>query len=754
MFKLLFSLLALSSPLLLFGQEFVQDQKFTEKNQVKQHYFGFSSAIDGNYAIVGAKWDDLDTNYQNPWSAAGSAYIFQKKNGKWEQIQKITSKDRGGNSDVQEIFGTSVGISGNTIVVGASGNDHDENGQNQMPSAGAIYIFEKNGQAKWVQTQKIVAPDRSQTDNYGDKVSISGNYLIIGAYKDDQDAANANSKSDAGSAYIYERDNVSNLWKFKTKIVASDRLANDFFGFSVSISNAGYAVVGAYGNDTDSDGKNTLDGAGAAYLFARDQNGNWTQIQKLISPEREYSGRFGFNVNIRNTRCIVAADLETEENKTFVGSAYIFELSNNTFAFKQKLIHKDILASDGFGKSITQSDNHILIGCTGKTNTVFTNAGAIYIFENQNSSWTEMQKLKLNDPNTFDLFGSNCSISDSTIIAGVYNKDKDGTITDAGAAYLFNYVKKCSPTQSSITIKSCDDYITPSGKKTLTISNTYTDTILNKAGCDSIITIAYTKLTSTKNDLYMSSCDQYNWMNNTYTTSGVYTEKLINAAGCDSIVTLNLTIHKSIHKDTIVKGCKAVTFNNETYTKNGNYEQKFTTKNGCDSIIHVTATIITIDTTLQHSNQSLSVKEENASYQWKNCSNNTNIISETNKLFTPTKQGSYYVTITKENCKDSSNCHSIQLAKIENTNQLHFTAYPNPFTSEIKFSFNSNASVHQLKMIDINGKLIVEFKNIKTNEFSWDGTNSAGLKQPIGTYFIIYNNDLHEEQVFKIELTK
>jgi len=117
----------------------------------------------------------------------------------------------------------------------------------------------------WNQIIKAVASDRAASDYFGYSVSISGDYAIVGAYYEDEDTSGANTLTNAGSAYIFMRSGTS--WSQQQKIVASDRAVGDYFGYSVSIS-GDYAVVGAYGEDEDTSGANTKSYAGSAYIFA------------------------------------------------------------------------------------------------------------------------------------------------------------------------------------------------------------------------------------------------------------------------------------------------------------------------------------------------------------------------------------------------------------------------------------------------------------------------------------------------------
>ena len=139
----------------------------------------------------------------------------------------------------------SVSIDGDTVVVGANGEDTGG------ATAGAAYVFTRSG-TTWTQQQKIQASDAQANTNFGYSVAIDGDTVIIGAQLEDTGGINA------GAAYIFTRSGTT--WTQQAKIISSDLQAGDEFGISVSIS-GDTIVVGAWFEDTG--GSN----AGAAYIF-------------------------------------------------------------------------------------------------------------------------------------------------------------------------------------------------------------------------------------------------------------------------------------------------------------------------------------------------------------------------------------------------------------------------------------------------------------------------------------------------------
>ena len=187
----------------------------------------------------------------------GYAYIFKKDNtNNWVQIKVIAKASIN--------FGVSVAISGDYIVVGAK---HAKNGS--ITFVGAAFVFKKDigGTDNWGEIKQIVASDREYNDLFGASVAISGDYIVVGAPWEDPLKANGSYQSDAGSAYVFKKDQGgTDNWGQIKKIVASDRAVLDYFGYSVAIS-GDYIVVGASGEDHDASGGNILTDAGSAYVF-------------------------------------------------------------------------------------------------------------------------------------------------------------------------------------------------------------------------------------------------------------------------------------------------------------------------------------------------------------------------------------------------------------------------------------------------------------------------------------------------------
>ena len=276
------------------GTTWTQQAKLVASDYQTNDYFGVKVAISGDTVVVGANAEDtVATN-------AGAAYVFTRSGTTWTQQQKIQASD----AQASSVFGTSVAIDGNTVVVGASLND-----PSSIIDAGAAYVFTRSG-TTWTQQQKIQASDAQASDNFGQSVGISGNTVVVGAYAEDP-----NNISGAGSVYIFTRSGTT--WTQQAKLIASDAQASDLFGQSVAIE-GDTVVVGAYNEDP-----NNITDAGSAYVFTR-SGATWTQQAKLIASDAQASDLFGQSVGISGNTVVVGAYAEDPNNISGAGSVYVF----------------------------------------------------------------------------------------------------------------------------------------------------------------------------------------------------------------------------------------------------------------------------------------------------------------------------------------------------------------------------------------------------------------------------------------------
>lgn len=225
------------------GTTWTQQAKLTATDGAAGDMLGYSVALNGDTALLGAPVDAIGANLQQ-----GSAYVFVRSGTTWSQQAKLTALD-GAPGDQ---LGFAVALSGETAAVGA--NLDDEGGN---PDQGSVYVFVRGG-TSWSQQSKLTASDGAAVDVFGSAVALSGEIAVMGAHRDDVGA-----NSDQGSAYVFVRSGT--LWNQQQKLAASDGAGSDLFGYSVSLS-AETVLVGAYPDDIST---NFDQGSASVFEYSR-----------------------------------------------------------------------------------------------------------------------------------------------------------------------------------------------------------------------------------------------------------------------------------------------------------------------------------------------------------------------------------------------------------------------------------------------------------------------------------------------------
>jgi hypothetical protein len=364
-------------------------------------FFGYSVAVSGDTVVVGADWA----------GNTGAAYIFARNYDpihpgtpladNWGQVQKLTA----GDASAGHRFGKSVALNEDTVVVGSHAG------------LGAAYVFERNqgGVENWGEEQKLTASDAGAWDRFGTSVAISGDTVVVGAWGDEDHVV---------SAYIFARNYdpgdpgtpSADKWGEVQKLTASDAVAGDYFGYSVSIS-GDTVVVGAYGDD---DGGNT---SGSAYVFERNQGGadNWGQVDKLTAGDAAADDRFGYSVAISDNT-VVAGAYGDDDGGSASGSAYVFARRGATWPQQAKPTAGDAAAGDNFGTSVAISGDAFIAGAPGNDD-----SGSTYLFyRNQDGAdqWGQARKRHNSLLPAHAEFGTSVAIDVDAAVVGTYYADK------------------------------------------------------------------------------------------------------------------------------------------------------------------------------------------------------------------------------------------------------------------------------------------------------------------------------------------
>ena len=308
--------------------------------------FGVAVAIDGDTIVVGAPYEDSgsrgvngDGENNDVWDS-GAAYVFTRNGTTWSEQAYLKQSNTGITDDrgARDVFGLSVSVSGDTIAVGAAGEDSASTGingeqfNNDAVSSGAVYVFTRSGTA-WSQEAYIKGDVVEVGDTFGNVVKVDGNTLAIAVSHEDSNETGVNTPNaeinnasrNSGAVYVYERDSNS-TWVRQAFIKASNTLVyrdanigSDNFGVSLGLF-GDRLVVGATGEDSDAVGVNNGDGmndntynTGAAYVFTR-SGSTWSQESYLKASNPDELDFFGVSVAISGD--LIAVGSRSEESSS------------------------------------------------------------------------------------------------------------------------------------------------------------------------------------------------------------------------------------------------------------------------------------------------------------------------------------------------------------------------------------------------------------------------------------------------------
>ena len=283
------------------GTTWSQQAILTASDGAASDWFGFSVALYGDTAVVGATQHDM------PGLAdAGAAYLFIRSGTSWSQESTLTASDAAAN----DRFGASVAVSNGTAVVGAK--LHDTGGNADQ---GAAYVF-ADTEAGWSQQATLTADDASASDYFGSSVAVDGDTALVGAEQDEV-------KEDfhRGSAYVYARTGTT--WSQAAHFEASDGQPYDGFGHSVALS-GDTAIIGAPWKTLSSfPAVPPYSSAGEAYVFGRSA-GVWGERLQQVAYGPASGDQFGSAVAISNVTAIAGVPTDDFDLAVDRGTARVF----------------------------------------------------------------------------------------------------------------------------------------------------------------------------------------------------------------------------------------------------------------------------------------------------------------------------------------------------------------------------------------------------------------------------------------------
>lgn len=320
-------------------------QKLTAPDLAAFDRFGWSVAVDADIIAVGSDRDD------NVWIDAGSVYIYARSGSTYTFVTKVLATD----AQPGDFLGASVSLSGNTLLVGAPGDD------DLAANAGAAYVFVRSG-SSWSQQVKLLAADGGADDGFGSAVALDGDRALVGAANHDLP------RTDAGAAYPYVRSGAA--WSRGDKLSAPTSQANDQFGFSVALRGTD-ALVGAPLSDVQ-----RLDG-GTAFAF-QEIAGVWQFVNTLASPTGNNDDQFGISVALGNELALIGG-YRDDAAGVDGGAVLLYVRSDSDWQFDQR-ISAPVSTGDLFGRAVAARGDLAAVGAP-LDDVSSSNEGAAFLFE-------------------------------------------------------------------------------------------------------------------------------------------------------------------------------------------------------------------------------------------------------------------------------------------------------------------------------------------------------------------------------------
>ncbi len=381
--------------------------------------YGSAVAIDGDTLVIGANQHRTARGAQ-----AGAVYVYVRYgDGQWLPQAQITAAD----GHKTDLFGYSVAIAGDTILIGARYVD-----LGGLSNAGAAYVFVRaSGGTTWTQQAKLTAADAADGANFGCSVALSGNTAVIGAFTDSAGFPQA------GSAYVFARN--GSAWSEQAKLVAADGAVGDELGYSVALD-GDTAAIAAFSADI-APGTNN----GAVYLFARDPGGStWSQQQKLIASQTEAGASFGAGLAISGDTLIAGAPFQDGPSGFNEGAAYVYVRSGAIWEQRDLLAAPDPDGTGAFGLSVALAGSRAMIAAPYAQSDSSREAGTVYVFDRSaDGTWEKSAKLSASDGAAFDVFGSAVATSGDTLVIGAENDDTASGF-GTGSSYVFEVNCACA----------------------------------------------------------------------------------------------------------------------------------------------------------------------------------------------------------------------------------------------------------------------------------------------------------------------
>lgn len=390
--------------------EWQEQEKLIPNSVGPGDQFGNSVSLSGDSMFVGAKQSANGTGavFIRGLQAEGSA-TFKTLEPPADQ------NNRGG------LFGNAIAEVNGTLFVGA--HRKTAPGDPEISSAGAVHVYEKSSSGEWEWVQTLTASEPEANDQFGSEIASHGLTVVISAPRRDSKGA-----VDSGAVYMFDK-RPSGRWEQTQMIHASVPKEGELFGNRLAFNGTRMLVAANF-----ADGASENEGQVFAYepIVA---SFRWRLAQTLKAPVPSAGAKFGSSLDMQGDLAVIGAPQESV-NGVQSGVVHVFKAGSNGWVAQDRIVPDTLAADLEFGSQVDLSEDRKLLAIGSPVDSsAALFAGAVYLFSNKSSSWSQEQKIVASNAGMFDEFGGAISLRDNKLLVGVQNDDDAGQ--QSGSAYLY-----------------------------------------------------------------------------------------------------------------------------------------------------------------------------------------------------------------------------------------------------------------------------------------------------------------------------
>ena len=271
----------------------------------------------------------------------------------------------------------------------------------------------------------LKASQAHEGDWFGEYVAAHGDTLVVGAPYE-----TVNGLSNAGAIYVFVREN--GMWREQQRITSQTPTTNDLFGISVTLW-GDRLVAGSPGNIFSSIGGGAR--AGNAFAFVRSGDG-WTLEQQIGLEAAGGGDGFGFMVALHEDALLIGAPLD-DGSATNSGAGYVFRHNDGSWKLQQRLKASSPQTESHFGTMLALGKDVLAISAWHETIEGTTWGGAVYTFQKEGDSWTQLQRIVAPTVRARAQFGGAVAIQNDTLVVAAPHNPPEGESNRNGEVHVF-----------------------------------------------------------------------------------------------------------------------------------------------------------------------------------------------------------------------------------------------------------------------------------------------------------------------------